>query len=79
MPRGPDIPCSGGGERDAFSRRYRRMRRNLAKAGEYAYWKNRYQRRSRRLAKINATRVARNPWQQHLQHLHPNELLQGAP
>lgn len=70
MQRGPDIPYSGGGECDAFSRRYRRMRRKFVKAGEYAYWKNRYQRRSRRLAKINAIRVARNPWQHHL---HPAE------
>lgn len=70
MQRGPDIPYSGGGECDAFSRRYRRLRRKFVKSGEYAYWKRRYQRRSRRLAKAKALLEARGPWQNHL---HPNE------
>jgi hypothetical protein len=48
---GPDIPAIGGGEYDAFSRRYRRMSAKFVKAGEYAYWKRRYQRRSRAIAK----------------------------
>ncbi len=70
MQRGPDIPYSGGGECDAFSRRYRRLRKKFVKAGKYTYWKTRYQRRSRRLAKVGARKVASNMW---AHHLHPSE------
>ncbi len=61
MKHGPDIPYNVGGECDAFSRRYRRMRKKFVKAGEYAYWKTRYSRRSRRLARLGVQKEVQEP------------------
>ena len=71
MKKGPDVPTICGGEVDAFSRRYRRMRAKFVKAGDNTYWKRKYQRRSRAFAKADARAEVADLW---MYHLHPAEV-----
>jgi hypothetical protein len=70
MKLGPAIPTICGGERDTFSRRYRRMRAKFVKAGDNTYYKRKYQRRVRATGKRQVAAESRLPW---AHHLHPAE------